>query len=333
MSPPPSGALVSLSSVSPNPGDFAVMQAAIRAMAASIVASRADVAVIGGGIRAIEGEFALIGSSIGVIGSTMVVFDGTRGVRERWMRSVRGYRRRITPMNVLPDRDHQIIEFCSLHQPVWAEHADRLRLDPEHLEALGAQAVAAREAFQAAQAAREAAKAATMTLNAVLAELRATAAACVKTIKASAGSDEAPSEVYALAQIPEPARPSPLGAPGAAQRIAINLVSGGAGGVKITWTARDASRSTGAVFEVLRRVGASAMLVVGVAQGGPRGRFSFVDDRVPEGAGSGDTPLAYALRPRRGNVVGSTSPVMVVSLGSAGGGSASVGGGAMKIAA
>jgi hypothetical protein len=271
-------------------------------------------------IRATSARIAVkpprIGASEVAVGTYRVSICTIKSVIRVFVSSGARIGSRLQSMNVLPDRDHETIQFCDLHQPVWAEHAERLGLDSARLELLSVQTLAAREAFQAAQAAREAAKAATITLDATLAALRATAATCVKTIKANAASDDSPSQVYALAQIPEPARPTPLGAPGAARTIAINLVPGG--GVRLTWAAKDASRSTGAVFEVLRRTGSASdpLVVIGLAQGGPRGKFSFVDEQVPGGAGSGETTLAYMLRPRRGTVFGASSPMMVVSLGS-----------------
>ena len=97
------------------------------------------------------------------------------------------------------------------------------------------------------------------------------------------------------------------------------------GSVTLRWKARDASVSSGAIFDVSRRVGISGPYV-GVGASVPAGRsaFAFTDSTLAFGT----DVCSYIFTPRRGTRLGTPSPSVNVQLGTAGGppGSVSIAG-------
>lgn len=216
-------------------------------------------------------------------------------------------------MSVLPDNGIDQIAFCEAHLPVWTTNPTSVGLTAAAVAKLSNDTKSARAAYDAAQAARQASKAATTTYQANLTVMRGQVSDMLKNIKAFAASSTNPPAVYAAAQIPEPLPPTPQGAPGTPTDITVGLNPDGS--VTIKWKATDASVSSGAIFDVSRRVGISGPYV-GVGSSVPAGRsaFSFTDSTLAFG-----TDLcSYIITPRRGTKVGTPSPSVNVQLGTAG---------------
>lgn len=237
-------------------------------------------------------------------------------------------------MSVLPNSIVETIQFCETHLPVWQAAPSSIGLTPLQIEPFASAVTDARDAFEAAQAARSASKAATTTLNANAATLRASAGDLIRTIKAFAEMQADPASVYASAQIPTPLPPSPLPAPGIPNAIRVTLEPSGA--VTLSWDAVNAAASSGAFYNVSRKLpGQSGFSPIGGAPGTTSAsrRMSFTDFSVPtSAAGSG---AQYIIQGQRGTETGLPSEAVTVQFGVDGSGSFQVNGqsSAIKLAA
>ncbi|HLP86204.1 MAG TPA: hypothetical protein VK157_17760 [Phycisphaerales bacterium] len=217
-------------------------------------------------------------------------------------------------MAILPETIIEQIEFCESHRSAWETHAGQLGLSTLQIESLQTALAAAREAFDAAQRARAAAQAATTLLHGNADALAVVASSIVRTIKTTASNSEDASDILALGRIPPRADNSPKGAPGKATNITIDLV--GTGAVKLSWTASNASASSGAFFDVLRKLpGERTFTSIGACEGTTaRTRtITFVDDTLPATAVA--MGVRYIIVPRRGTHKGEMSEAITVQVG------------------
>lgn len=217
-------------------------------------------------------------------------------------------------MAILPETIIEQIEFCESHRSAWETHAGQLGLSTLQIESLQTALSAAREAFDAAQRARAAAQAATTLLHGNADALAVVASSIVRTIKTTASNRDDGDAILALGNIPPRAADSPKGPPGQAMNINIDLV--GNGSVKLSWTARNASASSGAFFDVLRKLpGERSFTSIGACEGTTaRTRtITFVDDTLPAAAAA--QGAAYIIVPRRGTHKGELSEAITVQVG------------------
>jgi hypothetical protein len=242
-------------------------------------------------------------------------------------------------MSVYPKNNVEQIEFCEQHLPIWQSAPTTIGLTAAQCTAFENVTKSAREAYDTALAKRDAAKAATTGSNASINAMRLVATDLIRQIKAFAALKPTPTDraaVYAAAQIPEPASPSPQPAPGIASDISVSLESSGA--VTLTWSATDAAASSGAFYNVFRKLpGQMSFSQIGGAPGttAQSRRMSFTDFTVPTSAAANGAQ--YIIQGRRGALVGESSEAITVQFGvDAGGGGAFTINGAtapMKIAA
>lgn len=129
----------------------------------------------------------------------------------------------------------------------WIAQAENIGLTPEQLVALNPLITTARTDYDAAQAARQASKSSTMTANDSRGAMREFGGDLVKTIQAYAEASGDRS-VYALAQIPAPAEPSPIGPPAVPSDIKGALNSNGS--ITLRWAG---TREGGTVWMVQRQ--------------------------------------------------------------------------------
>jgi hypothetical protein len=228
----------------------------------------------------------------------------------------------------------QQIQFCENHTGVWLAAPTAIGLTAAQVNALRDATEYARGAYDDAQAARQAAKAATGAYYAAVRDMRDIAAELVGQIKAFADLSANPPAVYTAAQIPAPAAPSPVPAPGRPVLAGVTLEPTGA--VTLNWTADNAAASTGAFFNIFRRLpGQSGYASIGGAPGSTSASrtMSFTDTSVPtSAAASGAT---YIIIGQRGTKQGTPSDAITVQFGvEGGGGTFKIGDGqGMKIAA
>ncbi len=227
-------------------------------------------------------------------------------------------------MPVLPDKRLEQIQFFETRLPAWqAAPAAAIGLTTAQITALASATQNARDAFNAAQAARSASKGATTAYHTASDDMRELGADLIRTIKAFADLQASPGAVYGLAQIPEPLPPEPLGPPGKPVEFAVALETGGA--ITLSWSAPNASASSGAFFTVARKLpGEADFSFIGGTGGSTTEsrRMSFTDATVPASAAA--QGAQYRVRGQRGTVVGQFSDGITIEFGVDGAGRAGV---------
>lgn len=226
-------------------------------------------------------------------------------------------------MSVLPDTLIEQIEFCESHWPLWNAAPTSVGLTAPLVLGLKTATEAARASFNSAIVARQASKAATTTQNANGTTMRGVAADLIRQIKAYAELQSNPATVYAAAQIPQPADPTPAAAPGKPTDFAVVLNSDGS--ITLSWNSTNSAASTGAFFTVSRKLpGQGAFSGVGGAPGttSETRRAFFIDTTIPTSAAS--QGAQYIVQGFRGTRLGDASDAVVVQFGVDGGGGLSV---------
>jgi hypothetical protein len=234
--------------------------------------------------------------------------------------------------SVLPKTVIELLTFCEAHDDVWAAAPTAIGLTAPQVEEMQGLTADCRAAYDAAQAARSASKAATTTLNGLAATLRTTTADLVRQIKSTAALSSSPSTIYAAAQIPEPAAPTPLPAPGKPTDFTVTLNPDGS--VNLSWMASESAASTGAFFSVSRKLpGMSSFVSIGGAPGSTSEarRCTFTDATVPASAAS--TGAQYIVQGFRGTRTGIASDAVTVQFGIDGGGGTQFTSASLKMAA
>lgn len=194
------------------------------------------------------------------------------------------------------------------------------QLTAAQVTALSSATTNARKSYNDAQAAREASKAKTITVNNDVKNMKNQAANLIAQIKAFADLQASPANVYALAQIPQPAAPTPAPAPGKPTDFSVVLNSDGS--VTLSWDSTESAASGGAFFAVMRKLpGQTAFSGIGGAPGATSEsrRPSFTDTTVPASAAS--QGAQYIVQGFRGTRMGEASDAVIVQFGvDAGGG-------------
>jgi hypothetical protein len=204
----------------------------------------------------------------------------------------------------IPRQGIDQIGFCETHAPVWAFDPAFIGLTPAQVTQLATLTAAARAAFEAAESARLASMAATTAYHDALASMRTHAADLVGLIRALAQSTH-DTEVYAAAQISPPRERRPAPTPTTPTEIDATLNSDGS--ITLTWRSHNATPSTGAYFQVERKLGGeTGYRVIG---GAPT--RTFRDTTIPAGVGA----AAYIITGFRGNRRGESSQSFVVQFG------------------
>ncbi len=204
-------------------------------------------------------------------------------------------------MAVLPNSTIRMIEWFEQRIPVWTANPSAIGLTLPQVTQLMTRTAAARTAYQNAQAARNESKSKTVLLTDAAGSLRNYGADLIKTIKAYAETTNDPT-VYAEADVPPPAAPSPLGPPGTPTDIVTTINNRGF--VEIRWKADNAANSTGAYFKIERRLdGEQAFRLLGTT-----GLKTFTDESIP----AGTLQATYIITPLRGDAAGEPSEQFVV---------------------
>ncbi|MBY0311825.1 MAG: hypothetical protein K2W85_07130 [Phycisphaerales bacterium] len=222
-------------------------------------------------------------------------------------------------MGVIPTRIQDQIEFGEAHAALWVAKAAQIGLSVTEANAVSAAVGAARAAYDEATLARNAAKAKTVTQNIEVGTLVRRMSDAVQKIRLFAESTNNPG-VYAAAEIPEPAAPSPAPPPVQPTNIAAQIEPGGA--LRIIFKA--VNGDSGAVAYVVKRklAGETGFRVIGTTGtsrpvlGLPRGFRAFVDDTLPGGSNN----FQYMIQGQRGTVFGPSSDIFTVVIGNAGDG-------------
>lgn len=204
-------------------------------------------------------------------------------------------------MAVLPPSTIRMIEWFEQRIPVWTANPSAIGLTLPQVTQLMTRTAAARTAYQNAQAARNESKSKTVLLTDAAGSLRNYGADLIKTIKAYAETTNDPT-VYAEADVPPPAAPSPLGPPGTPTDIVTTINNRGY--VEIRWKADNAANSSGAYFKIERRLDDEQ----GFRLLGTTGLKTFTDETIP----AGTLQATYIVTPFRGDASGEPSEQFVV---------------------
>lgn len=221
-------------------------------------------------------------------------------------------------MAVLPTNQVDALTFCESHWPIWNSSPTSVGLTSGNVGLFKTATETARTDYDAAQAARLASKAATNTLASSISDMRSQASELIAQIKAFADLQANPSAIYSLAQIPQPAAPVPLPAPGKPTDFSVGLESDGS--VTLSWDATNSSASTGAFFTISRKLpGQTSFTGIGGAPGttSENRRSSFTDSSVPATAASNGAQ--YIVQGFRGTRFGTPSDAIIVQFGTDGG--------------
>lgn len=226
-------------------------------------------------------------------------------------------------MSVIPDKKNEQIQFAEQHWPIWdAAPPTAIGLTAAKVTAIKDSTVAARTSFDAALAARQASKAATTQSDNDIAAMFTLLSDGVKQIRLFAETTNDPN-VYAEAQIPAPAAPTPALPP--TQPIELRGIVGSLGQLTVEWKASPSSASfdsstVGVTYTIRRRLaGQTGYTYIGTVQpskAGKRGFSSFVDDTLP----ANPDGLQYVVQGVRGSLNGPVSEVLSITLGMGGDG-------------
>lgn len=210
-------------------------------------------------------------------------------------------------MSVVPRDLVSKIQFYEDHDPVWSSHATQIGTTSTEVAGLATKTAAARAAYAAQQVAQNAAKDATLTLKLAVDAMAITGSDIIKKIRAKAATDG--DGVYALASLPAPASPTPVGAPGTPSNFKALLNPDGS--LKLSWKCVNPPGATGTIYSLARRVGATGAFVA-IAVTGTK---SYTDATLPAGVAN----VTYQITAARSTATG-TAAQFVVNFGTTAGG-------------
>lgn len=220
-------------------------------------------------------------------------------------------------MAIVPRTTAELLQWADTHGTTWTSAAASIGLTAAQVTAFKAKISSARSAVAIQNAANEAKLAATNTARTELNALRESASDLVATIKAYADNAANPNTVYDAAQIPPPAPPTPVPAPGKPTGFAIALESDGS--VTLSWEATNSAASSGAFFTISRKLpGQTGFTSLGGASGSTAEtrRCFFTDATIPASAASAGAQ--YIVQGFRGTRAGTPSDAIIVQFGNDG---------------
>ena len=199
-------------------------------------------------------------------------------------------------MPILPQSDLEQIQFFENHLPIWSITPASLGLSGPQCVLLTTLTKNARDAYVLAQKARDASKASTSAYHDDTMLMRNLGADMIRLIKAFADASANPVPVYNAAQLPLPMPPSPPVAPGTPENIVVGLNPGGS--LTLRWKAKNAAPSSGAVFDVTRRLDNTGQYMsIGPGKSVRGGKFEFTDSTLVNGTQS----ASYIIVGKRDN--------------------------------
>jgi hypothetical protein len=196
-------------------------------------------------------------------------------------------------MSTVPANAKLRLEFYEAHIAPFTSNAVAIGTTTTAVTDLSTKTTNARDKYSAKVAAEQAAKVATSEWHSAVNAMSVAGSAIIDQIRAKAKITGGTS-IYDLAEIPAPATPSPIPAPGQPTDLVITLTQSGAFDMK--WKCPNPSNSTGTTYNIFRRVGA----VGEFSYVGGSGAREFTDDTVPTGAAL----IMYKIQAVRSTLVG-----------------------------
>ncbi len=195
-------------------------------------------------------------------------------------------------MSVAPKSRTARIAFFKSKIAPWTSGAATLKIDPADVTALNNLVTAAESERDEFIAAHSVAKSKTTSYHNVVDQMTVIGMELIDRIRATArtGGDA----IYALAQLPVPNPPSPIGPPGVPSDFKVSL--GGDGSVKIGWTCEQPAGAKGTTYRIYRKLGASGPFVYIAGSGGRE----YTDPSIPAGV----TQVTYKIQGVRSTAIG-----------------------------
>lgn len=199
-------------------------------------------------------------------------------------------------MRIVPKKYVPKILFFKTHLAPWLEHAEQLGIPADQVALLQEQVETARARYNARQAAQQAAETATEAYHNAVDAMNTTGVSLLQQIRARgavAGRD-----IYKMAQIPVPAKKSPVGPPGTPAAFTADLHQDGA--LLLKWNCDNPPRAAGTVYHISRKIThgpAAGPTFTFLAVTGDR---KFLDATIPAGTAS----LIYQVQAIRSTAVG-----------------------------
>jgi hypothetical protein len=192
-------------------------------------------------------------------------------------------------MSFIPRTTAEYINYAQAHGPVFVANAAAIGVLPATATAFSNAADALTKTYNAQVAAAEAAKAATATLEDAIRNNRRQFADIVRMVRVKAAAAADPTVVYNAANIPAPAAPTPVAAPGTPRDFTVNINTSN-GAVTVYMVQRKFSQTGAPQF-------------CGLAGG----EKTFTDATLPVGTDS----VIYMVTGQRSGVQGQTAEVNV----------------------
>lgn len=179
-------------------------------------------------------------------------------------------------MAIVPDTYIGKITFYEAHIAAWTAQATSVGLTDADCVALASLITAARSAYNNQQAALSAARGATAAMHAAVRAMHTLGSADIARIKAYA-EETGDMGVFAKAEIPAPASPSPVGPPGTPTDFTVTLMQSGA--ITLRWKCANPVGGGGTSYRVQRRIGTGPFTQLGIV-----GARAFTDETIPAGS-------------------------------------------------
>ena len=214
-------------------------------------------------------------------------------------------------MPVVPVRNQDLLDFCDTHTATFSANAAAIGITPVAALLFKSTYDKARADSKAASAADDVKMAAVSTAQESIRTLRKVAGDVIAAIKAFAEAAPIPSVVYNLAQIPMPAAPGPVPAPGMPTSFTAGIEPSGA--ITLRWKCANPVGGGGTVYEIQRKTGGAGggnFSVVGII-----GTRTFTDTSLP----AGSVGVMYKITAIRSTIRG-VANIFVVNFGVGGGG-------------
>ncbi len=235
-------------------------------------------------------------------------------------------------MGIVPTRIPELLLWAETHGDTWTNSPTTIGLTSAQVTAFKTKITNAQNAVINQDAANEVKLAATNTARTEISALRESAADLIASIKGFAENSANPNAIYDAAQIPPPAPPTPVPAPGKPNSFAIGLESDGS--VTISWEASNSAASSGAFFTISRKLpGQTGFTSLGGASGSTleSRRCFFTDATIPASAASAGAQ--YIVQGFRGTRAGTPSDAIIVQFGNDGASFTSTSSAGIKLAA
>lgn len=207
-------------------------------------------------------------------------------------------------MPTIPDRFAPAIRWCGQRLDQWQENRALLGLTQAGVDELDQQTQSARDARARFLKAQRELRDAALVYRTEVGTMRATAAALLATIRATAKRSDEPGAVYSAASVPPPAGRGPSPTPGTPGRFTTRLLFGGS--LRVEFECPHPAGVRGVTYRVER------LVLNGTAPGG-RPEFllnakkrGFTDDTIPPGTARVEYRVTAQTSTRDGDMAGHT---------------------------